>query len=304
MADNYFAGDWRFGLGVGPGFTRGFGSPALRVLGVIEWFPQIEAPPPPPPAPEDTDGDGILDPDDACPAVPGVASSDPTKHGCPVERKDTDKDGIYDDEDACVDDAGVANDDPKKNGCPPDTDGDTILDRDDACVDVPGEPNKDRSKNGCPPPKDTDGDGIIDPEDVCPDKAGPPSDDPAKHGCPRAQVEGERVIILDRIEFDTGKATIRPESEPILDAVRAVLDENPQIKRLRVEGHTDNKGGRAMNIGLSRRRAASVVQWLVDHGIQAERLTSQGVGPDRPIDDNNTDDGRQNNRRVEFHIVE
>jgi outer membrane protein OmpA-like peptidoglycan-associated protein len=304
LGGHYFAGDWRFGLGVGPGFTKGFGSPALRVLGMIEWFPQIETPPPAPTEPEDTDGDGILDRDDACPVVAGVANADPGKHGCPPERKDTDKDGIYDDEDACVDDAGVANDDAKKHGCPPDTDGDTIIDRDDACVDVPGEPNEDRSKNGCPKPKDTDGDGIVDPEDVCPDRAGPASDDPAKHGCPRAQVEGERVIILDRIEFDTGKATIRLESEPILDAVRAVLDENPQIKKLRVEGHTDNKGGRVMNLGLSRRRAAAVVQWLVEHGIGAERLTSQGVGPDRPVDDNNTDEGRQNNRRVEFHIVD
>lgn len=303
---HYFAGDWRFGAGVGPGFTRGLGAPALRVLASIEWFPAIEeAPPPPPPEPlaADTDGDGIRDDVDACVTVPGVASSDPAKHGCP-ERRDTDKDGIFDDEDACVTDAGVPSEDKEKHGCPPDQDGDGVLDRDDACVSEAGPKSDDPKKNGCPLPKDSDGDTIIDPEDACPDKAGPASDDPQKHGCPRAEVSGERVVILDRIEFDTGKATIRPESNAILEAVRAVLEENPQIKKVRVEGHTDNRGGRAMNVGLSRRRAASVVKWLVDNGISQERLTSQGLGPDKPVDSNDTDTGRQNNRRVEFHIVE
>lgn len=302
---HYFPGDWRFGVGVGPGFTRGLGAPSLRVLASIEWFPQIETPvpPPPEPLPSDTDGDGIFDDVDACVREPGVASDDPGKHGCPLPL-DTDKDGILDEADACVKEPGVASEDKEKNGCPPDTDADGILDRDDACVNEPGPKSDDPKKHGCPLPKDTDGDSIIDPEDACPDKAGPPSDEPQKHGCPRAEVEGERVVILDRIEFDTNKATIRPESEPILEAVRAVLEENPQIKKLRVEGHTDNRGGRALNVGLSRRRAASVVQWLVDHGIDKERLTSQGHGPDKPVDDNGTDLGRQNNRRVEFHIVE
>jgi outer membrane protein OmpA-like peptidoglycan-associated protein len=302
---HYFAGDWRFGAGVGPGFTRGLGAPALRVLASIEWFPAIGAapPPPPPPLPPDTDGDGIRDDVDACVTVPGVASTDASKHGCP-ERLDTDKDGIFDDEDACVTDAGVASEDKEKHGCPPDQDGDGVLDRDDACVSEAGPKSDDPKKHGCPLPKDSDGDGIIDPEDACPDKAGPASDDASKHGCPRAEVSGERVIILDRIEFDTGKATIRSESTAILEAVRAVLEENPQIKKLRVEGHTDNRGGRGMNVGLSRRRAAAVVQWLVDNGINQERLTSQGLGPDKPVESNDSDTGRQNNRRVEFHIVD
>src|SRR5690606_12311697 len=164
--------------------------------------------------------------------------------------------------------------------------------------------NSDRSKHGCPAPTDTDADGIFDDVDACPSKAGPASTDATKHGCPRAEVSGERVMILDRIEFDTGDATIRPESEPILDAVRQVLEENPRITKLRVEGHTDSRGGRPMNIELSRRRAASVVQWLVEKGIDRGRLVSQVVGPDRPIEDNGTEAGRQNNRRVEFHIVD
>lgn len=300
---HYFAGDWRFGAGVGPGFTRGLGAPALRVLASIEWFPAIDAEPQPLPPPADIDGDGIIDDEDACVAVPGVPSTDASKHGCPTQT-DTDKDGIFDAEDACVTEPGVANEEREKHGCPPDTDGDGVLDRDDACVSEPGPRSSDPKTNGCPASKDTDGDSIIDPQDACPDKAGPASDDPSKHGCPRAEVSGERVVILDRIEFDTNKATIRPESTAILEAVRAVLEENPQIKKVRVEGHTDNRGTHNMNVGLSRRRAEAVVQWLIENGISPERLASRGLGPDKPVDSNDSDAGRQNNRRVEFHIID
>ncbi len=300
---HYFVHEWRFGLGVGPGFTRGLGAPAVRMLGKVEWSPGVETERAAP-LPSDTDGDGILDRDDACPATPGVASREASQHGCPPPPPDRDGDGITDDVDACVEQPGVANADAAKHGCPSDRDGDGIVDVEDACVDEAGQANSDRSKHGCPAPMDTDADGIFDDVDACPSKAGPASTDATKHGCPRAEVSGERVMILDRIEFDTGDATIRPESEPILDAVRQVLEENPRITKLRVEGHTDSRGGRPMNIELSRRRAASVVQWLVEKGIDRGRLVSQGVGPDRPIEDNGTEAGRQNNRRVEFHIVD
>jgi outer membrane protein OmpA-like peptidoglycan-associated protein len=71
---------------------------------------------------------------------------------------------------------------------------------------------------------------------------------------------------------------------------------------VRVEGHTDNRGGAAMNMGLSTRRAASVATWLIKHGVDKSRLTSKGFGLTKPIDTNATEEGRQNNRRVEFHI--
>ncbi len=300
---HYRAGDFRLGAGAGPGFTTGLGSPRVRMVASLEWAPDIVKPAPPPPPPSDRDGDGIYDPDDACPDVPGVASDDPTLHGCPEKPKDTDGDGIIDDEDACVNDEGPATDDPETNGCP-DTDGDGIIDKVDACVREKGEPNEDKAKHGCPPPKDRDGDQILDEDDACPDEAGKPDPDPKKNGCPRVQVTTERVVILDRIEFDTNKATIRPESDEILEAVRDVLRENPQLTRIRVEGHTDNRGSRAHNRGLSERRALAVVDWLVQHGIGRERLVAQGFGPDRPVDDNTSAEGRQNNRRVEFHILE
>ncbi len=107
------------------------------------------------------------------------------------------------------------------------------------------------------------------------------------------------------MKFATSSAAIVPgkDSQDVLDAVEKLLEQHPEIKQLRVEGHTDSAGTAAYNRVLSQHRAESVVKWLVKHGIDASRLTAQGFGPDRPIDDNSTEVGRRNNRRVEFHIV-
>lgn len=297
------AGDWRIGAGVGPGMSRGLGSPVLRVVGAIEWAPQPKKTPPPPP--KDRDLDGIWDENDACIDEPGIASTDPKKHGCP-KPSDRDKDGIIDNEDACVDEPGIASADPKKHGCPKpsDRDKDGIIDEEDACVEDPGVPSDDPKKNGCPLPKDRDGDKIFDPDDACPDNPGAPNSDPKKHGCPKVIVTETQIQILERVEFETGKARILPESETILNAVLSVLKDNPKISRLSVEGHTDSRADDNFNLGLSRRRAAAVVKWLVDRGIDKNRLTSQGFGETRPLQSNDSDEGRKNNRRVEFHILE
>ncbi|PIE05441.1 MAG: porin, partial [Sorangium cellulosum] len=69
-------------------------------------------------------------------------------------------------------------------------------------------------------------------------------------------------------------------------------------------GHTDNRGVRAFNVGLSKQRAAAVVKWLVNHGVEANRLVSKGHGPDKPMGSNDTEQGRQSNRRVEFLIID
>ena len=292
---------WQVGAGMGPGLTRGFGAPKVRVLASVEWFPVFEEEKPPPP---DTDGDGILDSEDACPTVAGVANDDPKKHGCPPP-SDRDGDGIVDEEDACPDEPGVKTDAPETNGCPPpkDRDGDGILDEQDACPDEPGVKTDDPKTNGCPPPADRDGDGILDEDDACPDQVGVADPDPKKHGCPKAKIVGKQIKILERVEFDTNKATIRPESEAVLNAVLDILKKHSEITKVSVEGHTDNRGGARHNMGLSRRRAASVMDWLTSRGVEASRLTSKGWGQTKPIDTNDTAEGRQNNRRVEFHIL-
>jgi outer membrane protein OmpA-like peptidoglycan-associated protein len=297
--------DVRLGAGVGPGLTRGFGAPQVRGLLSLEWAPEPKKEPLVlRPLPADRDKDGILDVDDACVDEPGVKSEDPKKNGCPPPR-DRDKDGILDADDACPDEPGIANDDPEKNGCPRrDADKDGIFDDEDACVNDPGIRTTDPLTNGCPPPKDTDKDGIIDPEDACPEAPGPRDADAKKNGCPAARVERGQIKILERVEFENNSAKLRPESDRILNAVLAVMKEHSEFTKLGVEGHTDNRGAAGHNLELSRRRAASVMKWLVDHGVAATRLSSKGLGMTKPIDSNDTDAGRQNNRRVEFHILE
>jgi outer membrane protein OmpA-like peptidoglycan-associated protein len=101
------------------------------------------------------------------------------------------------------------------------------------------------------------------------------------------------------IEFDTGKATLRPESAKVLTEVAGLLNSQPDWK-MKIEGHTDSTGTTAGNQALSQQRAAAVVAWLVKDGIAASRLSAVGLGESKPIADNGTDDGRAHNRRVEL----
>ena len=317
------------GLAGGPGLTSGIGTPAGRVVFQFAYTPEVEAAPSdrdgdkitdemdacpdtpgvatddpktngcPPPG--DRDRDGILDKDDACPEVAGKADTDPKKHGCP--ERDSDGDGILDSVDACPTVKGVASDDPAKHGCPPsDKDGDTIPDDVDACVDVPGVKTDKPETNGCPP--DTDGDGILDDSDACPTDKGPADPDPKKHGCPKVVLGDNEIFILEQVQFDTGRSTIKKESDALLDSVAKVLADHPELLRLEVQGHTDNRGAKAMNTKLSDDRAKAVKAALVKRGIAADRLTAKGYGLDKPIADNATEDGRAKNRRVQFIVLE
>lgn len=221
----------------------------------------------------DRDGDGIPDSIDACPDVPEDHQPPDPTDGCPL---------------------------------PPDRDKDGIPDKDDKCPDVPEDKDGIDDADGCPE-DDVDGDGIPDVQDACPREPGQPSKDPKQNGCPQfiRRIEGSNEIqILKKIEFDTGKATIKKGSYPILDEVVKLLKANPGIKKISIEGHTDSRGAYDMNKKLSQDRAASCRQYLVDHGVDGGRLSSEGFGPDKPIDDNKTEPGRQKNRRVEFHITE
>lgn len=96
--------------------------------------------------------------------------------------------------------------------------------------------------------------------------------------------------------------SVKPESTPILEAVAKILGEHPEIEGIEVQGYTDSTGSPVRNTTLSLARATAVVQWLSDHGVAPKRLRPKGFGPDRPIGDNATEEGRRANRRVEFHI--
>lgn len=211
----------------------------------------------------------------------------------PLPIKDRDHDGVPDELDRCPDEPGDGPD-----GCPDlDWDKDGIPNVDDRCPREPGT----RELDGCP---DRDMDGIPDPEDKCPDEPGPAENDGCPVAGPLVTLESDRVRLRGSVHFDTDKAIIKPESFPLLDEVVGVLAKNPQLKHVRVEGHTDNRGTAPYNLDLSRRRAASVVEYLVQHGIARKRLVSAGYGFERPIADNGTALGRAKNRRVEFRLLE
>ena len=114
----------------------------------------------------------------------------------------------------------------------------------------------------------------------------------------------EKIEITDKIQFEVGKATLKKVSFKILDGVVKVMNDRPGIKKVQIEGHTDATGDPEMNRGLSQRRAESVMEYLVKKGIAATRLVAKGFGPDKPIAPNETEVGREANRRVEFSIIE
>ncbi len=106
-------------------------------------------------------------------------------------------------------------------------------------------------------------------------------------------------IITHGINFDIDKATIRPESMGTLNMIVQIMKDNPEVT-FEVGGHTDNTGSQPHNLGLSQQRAEAVKAQLTTMGIDASRLTAKGFGDTKPIGDNNTSDGKANNRRVEF----
>jgi outer membrane protein OmpA-like peptidoglycan-associated protein len=215
---------------------------------------------------------------------------------------DRDRDGVADGVDACPDVLGVRTDDSATNGCPPDTDGDGVDDLADACPTVPGVATSDPSTHGCPD-RDPDKDGAFGPDDACPTDRGPSDADPRRNGCPAARLVGARIETLDPVAFSSG-ATLEASAanEAVLTAILGVVLKLPETTRVRIEGHTDNRGDAFAAKRLALARAVAVAKWLTHHGIDASRLPVVGVGPDRPIATNETEFGRAANRRLELHL--
>lgn len=188
-----------------------------------------------------------------------------------------------------------------------DGDHDGVPDEEDRCPNEAEDHDRVQDRDGCPE-EDGDSDGIPDEEDRCPsqketingfeDEDGCPDEGPAK-----VIVEKGRIHILETVKFKTGSAELEPESYSILNQVALTMKANRQIKRVRVEGHTDETGTRERNMKLSQERADSVRDYLVKRGVKSDRLTAQGFGPDRPLAKGNSADSLAKNRRVEF-IVE
>lgn len=268
------------GFGGGTRLTPGY-APDLRLVATIGYHIPIEDTAPPSPAKRFVVDEGIK-----------VA--------------DTDKDGLPDDIDLCPTEPEDHKPPNASDGCPqpPDRDGDGIPDDVDKCPDQPEDFDKIADQDGCPE-DDFDTDSIPDAVDACPKEPGEPSGEKDKNGCPVfiRRVEGSTEIqILKQVQFATGSAKILSNSFKILDEVVKLMNVNKDVKLVAIEGHTDDRGAVSMNEKLSDDRANSVRQYLIDKGIHPDRLTAKGFGPHRPIADNKTADGRQKNRRVEFHI--
>jgi outer membrane protein OmpA-like peptidoglycan-associated protein len=268
--------------GAGTRLTIGYGAPDFRVLVSIgKYVELLEKPVKDPhkkvrvgPMPEtrdlDTDGDGYPDAIDHCPTEKEDGKPPEPSDGCPTT--DRDNDGILDAQDSCPDE-------------PEDKDG---IEDDDGC-----------------PETDADNDQVPDAEDKCPIEPGPRNDNPEKNGCPsltRVTETGE-VELLQPIEFEVGKAVIKPASYPILDEVVTLMKARGEL-RIGVYGHTDDRGSIALNTRLSTERAAACMNYLVDKGVSPGRLESKGFGPSEPIADNKTPEGRARNRRVEFKFLD
>jgi outer membrane protein OmpA-like peptidoglycan-associated protein len=119
----------------------------------------------------------------------------------------------------------------------------------------------------------------------------------------RVQVTDKKIEITEIVQFETNKSVLLPQSEQLLDEVAAALKEHPEIEEVRVEGHTDSQGTAKLNMKLSDARAAAVRNYLIGKGIDGGRLVAKGFGQTKPVADNNTEEGRYKNRRVEFEIT-
>ena len=258
----------------------------------------------------DRDLDSIPDREDECPNTIGLKQF----KGCP----DRDLDSIPDKEDECPDRKGL-----KLFGGCPDSDGDSLPDQSDECPDAFGL----RALNGCPQ-VDKDGDGLKDDLDDCPEVAGPilnkgcPYDDTDKdlipdlldkcptvpgsienNGCPELKKEETEILktAFENLEFESGKAVIRTVSFASLDELAKLMKQKSNWE-LVISGHTDNSGNAESNMLLSKNRALSVEKYLISKGVQASAIQSEWFGQTRPLENNDSESGRQKNRRVELTI--
>ncbi|MBK6690241.1 MAG: OmpA family protein [Deltaproteobacteria bacterium] len=283
--------------GVSAGATRGYGAPDFQVfLGAI--YQRYLS---------DRDGDLIWDDDDACPDDPEDRDDFEDSDGCP--EPDNDKDGLPDTADRCPNDPEDFDQFEDLDGCPePDNDKDGIPDTQDKCPNDPEDPDGFEDQDGCPDP-DNDRDGIPDAEDKCPGEKEVINGELDEDGCPdegetHVEVTSEKVTIDSKIMFDFDSDRIRSESFSILNQVALTLKANPQLLRIRIEGHTDEQGRADYNRSLSQRRATSVMRYLIQRGVEERRLEAEGYGEDKPLVSGHDEAAWAKNRRVEFTILE
>jgi OOP family OmpA-OmpF porin len=135
-----------------------------------------------------------------------------------------------------------------------------------------------------------------------PPKEEPPVEEPPPEPV-KAEVKADKIELNEKIQFEFAKAELLPQSKTLLKEVVTIMNDHPEIELIRIEGHTDNDASDRYNLKLSNERAAAVKTYLTSKGVDATRMESKGFGESKPIADNTTEEGREQNRRVEIHIV-
>jgi outer membrane protein OmpA-like peptidoglycan-associated protein len=293
------ASGWLAQIAGGTAMVQGLTAPQYRVVAAV-GFSQDQTPP----APADADGDGVLDAMDGCPLQAEDLDRFEDEDGCPD--LDDDHDQVTNDKDKCPAEAEDRDGNEDEDGCPDlDDDHDLVLDANDRCVGQAEDADGFQDTDGCPD-TDNDQDGVLDADDKCPGEAGVA----AQQGCPapavaepsQVKVSSTQIELKQTVQFARNKATIEPESMSLMDQVAEVLKAHPEIERVVVEGHSDDLGSRRVNLRVSQGRADAVVQALTERGIARKRLEARGIGPDRPLVPNDSEESRERNRRVELHI--
>lgn len=246
---------------------------------------------------KDGDGDGVNDAADRCPTEPETMNGNEDTDGCPDEVPDTDNDGILGEADKCAQEPEDKDGFQDADGCPdPDNDSDGLVDGSDACPEASGPPEN----RGCPD-SDKDGDGVVDRIDNCPDEVGRAE----FQGCRTKQmvsITPSQLRVFKNVQFATARTTIARPSRRLLDQVATVIRQHPEFRKIRIEGHTDDRGADEVNKALSQQRAQAVADYLIGRGIEPDRLEAVGFGEERPMASNRTASGRRKNRRVEFNL--
>ena len=244
--------------------------------------------------PMDLDDDDVPDGIDKCPET--IVGAEVDSSGCP---KDLDDDDVPDGIDKCPE--TIVGAEVDSTGCPKDEDNDDVPDGLDKCAETIVGAEVDSS--GCP--RDTDNDGVPDGIDRCPETLG--GIDTDSTGCARPlepiTPEQRDPVVLEGVLFGFDNATLNPESAAVLERVARSLADWPEL-RIEVGGHSDPTGPEAHNVDLSVRRAEAVRDYLINRGVDGNRIEVRGYGTSQPVADNDTRDGRIRNRRVEIRVLE
>ncbi|MCC6623322.1 MAG: OmpA family protein [Deltaproteobacteria bacterium] len=277
---------WALTAAAGAGITDGYGTPDFRAVVGFTWG---ASPIPAPPEPAErvvVATDPALAPAPTFPPAPGFGPAGEAAGPAPQVL-------------AALAEA-VASD--------PDADLDGVPLPADQCPEAREDRDGVDDADGCPDPDD-DGDGVPDVVDKCLDQKETPNGVDDEDGCPDEGQAGVvatagRIEIRQTIEFNSGSDVLAAGAAPIIAQIAAVLKANPQVRRVRIAGHTDSDGNEEKNVDLSERRAARVRRSLIDLGIAPERLLPKGFGPTRPIAPNTTATGRKKNRRVDLDVID